>query len=111
MGAGHRTATGGPPRWPEYGGARHAGMVLAEAWGVGRGSRHGGVRRKWASGGEIKFCPTELKIAGQCGIKGGWDCFLAINAKVGASGMAMNCSCQPLPNNERNCKCMVVCRD
>ncbi|KAB2015293.1 hypothetical protein ES319_D08G014500v1 [Gossypium barbadense] len=22
-------------------------MVLAEAWGVGRGSRHGGVRRKW----------------------------------------------------------------
>ncbi|KAB2062244.1 hypothetical protein ES319_A10G141400v1 [Gossypium barbadense] len=51
---------------------------------------------------QIKFCPTELKIAGQCGIKGGWDCFLAINAKVGASGMAMNCSCQPLPNNERN---------
>ncbi|KAG4126083.1 hypothetical protein ERO13_D10G135600v2 [Gossypium hirsutum] len=63
------------------------------------------------SQGEIKFCPTELKIAGQCGIKGGWDCFLAINAKVGASGMAMNCSCQPLPNNGRNCKCMVVCRD
>ncbi|KAK5793739.1 hypothetical protein PVK06_034896 [Gossypium arboreum] len=63
------------------------------------------------TGGEIKFCPTELKIAGQCGIKGGWDCFLAINAKVGASGMAMNCSCQPLPSNERNCKCMVVCRD
>ncbi|GMI97492.1 SCR-like 11 [Hibiscus trionum] len=59
----------------------------------------------------LKFCPTELKIPGQCGSRGIYECYIAVNAKFGAAAMTKNCSCQPLSNNEQDCKCLIVCQD
>ncbi|EOY33246.1 hypothetical protein QUC31_019051 [Theobroma cacao] len=59
----------------------------------------------------LQFCPTELTIPGTCGNNGGFECFEAINAKFGASAMAMKCTCQALQSNERLCKCLIVCRE
>ncbi|XVF69298.1 hypothetical protein PTKIN_Ptkin11bG0069800 [Pterospermum kingtungense] len=53
----------------------------------------------------------KMKIAGTYGENGGFECFLAINGKYGASAMAQRCHCQPLEANERLCKCLIVCQE
>ncbi|KAK8502478.1 hypothetical protein V6N12_005465 [Hibiscus sabdariffa] len=40
--------------------------------------------------GQIKFCPTTLDLAGQCGPNFKFDCFTAIDAKFGASAMTQS---------------------
>ncbi|XVE59695.1 hypothetical protein DITRI_Ditri05aG0066700 [Diplodiscus trichospermus] len=58
-----------------------------------------------------EYCPTTLKIPGQCGSNANFECFLAVDGNFGASAMTKNCTCEALPNNERNCHCFIVCRE
>ncbi|KAG5560704.1 hypothetical protein RHGRI_003891 [Rhododendron griersonianum] len=43
------------------------------------------------SQGEIKFCPVNMGMKGECGPNGIRDCNVAFNAIYGAAGMAMQC--------------------
>ncbi|KAL7251167.1 hypothetical protein ACSBR1_013072 [Camellia fascicularis] len=50
-----------------------------------------------------------MKLTGTCGPNATYDCFLAWNAKCGASAMTHGCTCAPAAENQHSCTCQVVC--
>ncbi|KAK7374702.1 hypothetical protein VNO80_08139 [Phaseolus coccineus] len=62
--------------------------------------------------GEIKFCPKDMVFDGQCPLgTSGMSCFREFLARLGASAMPMNCSCNNVAGNKRKCTCNVVCSE
>ncbi|KAI8011801.1 hypothetical protein LOK49_LG06G02353 [Camellia lanceoleosa] len=57
----------------------------------------------------VQFCSQSLKLPGTCGPNATYDCFLAWNAKCGASAITHDCTCAPAAGNQHYCTCQVVC--